>query len=49
MTEKLRRTWRHLAFRTRLLLVAALLCGVTVTVALALDCAKDRIMSEVRG
>ena len=37
MTEKLRRTWRHLAFRTRLLLVAALLCGVTVTVALALD------------
>ena len=37
MAEKIRSTWRHLAFRAKLWLGLVALCGMTITGALALD------------
>jgi len=37
MTEKIRRTWRHLAYRVKISLVIVVMFSVALTVALALD------------
>ena len=37
MTDQLRRTWRHLTFRAKLLLALLALCSAAITGALALD------------